>query len=337
MGVLSRRIHQALAILKDGVPPELDPRAIAPSMTTTSQAEPASQTVGVAPPPPSRPVFPASMITRSEAECFSECARGPLPPGGTIVDLGCFMGSTAIALSQGVIASGRREEIIAYDLFTWAEWMDGSPTQGVYRPGDCFLPEARRYARDHGGGLISMHQADLSQYEWDGRPIALLLVDAMKSFDVARQVARSFYPALVPGALVIHQDYKHFYTSWIHILQYRLRDHFQFLRSVPDGGTVVFTVASPIPAEEARAQADFGSIEDGEIEQAFHYSMSLLPADQIANIAAAQAMLYYHLGRHDRALAMLARYRALGLDQHGEFPGMLQQYFSRSAQATLVA
>ena len=235
-----------------------------------------------------------TMITKSEAAFFTECARGPLPPGGTIVDLGCFMGSTAIALARGVIESGRREEVIAYDLFTWAEWMNFR-TYAVYLPGDNFLPEARRYARDHGSGLIKLQQADLTQYEWDGRPIALLLVDAMKSFEVARQIARSFYPALLPGAILIHQDFKHYYTSWIHLLQYRLRDRFQLLRCVPDGGTVAFTVTSSIPADEVWTKSDLGTVSDEEIEEAFDYSMGLLPPDQIANIAAACVMLYHHL------------------------------------------
>ena len=237
------------------------------------------------------------------------------------------MGSTAIALARGVIKSGRREEIVAYDLFTWEDYMemDWCPTLGVFRPGDSFLPEAHRYARDRGGGLVKLHRADLRQYEWDGRPIALLLVDAMKSFDLARQIARSFYPALLPGTVLIHQDFKHYFTSWIHVLRYRLRDRFQFLRSVPDGCTVAFAVASPIPADEARAKSDFGNISDDEAEEAFRYSMGLLPPDQTANIAAAHVMLYHYLGRDDRVRATLAKYRALGLDRQGEFPIALGQ------------
>jgi hypothetical protein len=304
--VLPRRIYKALSILKNGVPPELSPSTIVPSMITTS-----------------------------ETEFFSECARGPLPPGGTIVDLGCFMGSTAIALAQGVIESGRREEVAAYDLFTWAKWMDMCRTHGDYLPGDSFLPEARRYAGDHGGGLINMQQADLSQYQWDGRPIALLLVDAMKSFEVTRQIARSFYPALLPGAIVIHQDFKHYYTGWIHLLQFRLRDRFQLFRSVPDGGTVAFTVTSPILTDEVWAKSELETVSNDEIEEAFKYSIGLLPPDQIPNVAAAHVMLYHHLGRDDQAMATLAKYRARGLDQQGEFPWMVRHYLPSAHQPAL--
>jgi hypothetical protein len=333
--VLPRRLYCALAILKNGVPPDFTPSMIAPSAITRSEPESPSECARD-PLPPSGTIVP-SMVSGSEAEFFSECARGPLPPGGVIVDLGCFMGSTAIALARGLIESGRQEEVVAYDLFTWWEWMNGSLTYGAYRPGDCFLPEARRYARDHGGGLISLQQADLSQFEWDGRPIALLLVDAMKSFDVASQVAQSFYPALLPGAILIHQDFKHYYTSWIHVLQFRFREHFHFLHSVPEGGTVAFTVASPIPANEARAKSDLGAITDDEIEEAFNYSMGLVPRDQTTNVAAAHVMLYHHLGRDGRALETLATYRALGLGQQGEFPWMVRQYFPTAHHAARVA
>jgi hypothetical protein len=289
--MLPRRIYEALVILKHG--PLVRNGIIGPSM-----------------------------ITKSEQAFFTECARGPLPPGGKIVDLGCFMGSTAIALAWGIAKTRRKDEVLAYDLFEWADWMQGMPTYGIYRPGENFLPEARRYARDHGGGLIKMEQADLTQYEWDGRPIALLLVDAMKNRELARQIARSFYPSLLPGAVLIHQDFKHWYTSWIHVLQFRLRDHFRFLESVLEGGTVAFTVTSEIPPHEVDQQTEWGFIANDEVDAAFQDSISLVPPDQAANIAAAHVFLYHQLERNDQALMTLEKYRALGLDNQGEFPAM---------------
>ena len=167
--ILPSRIYKALAILKNRVPP----------VFTRSMSVP-------------------TMVTKSEAEFFSECARGPLPPGGTIVDLGCFMGSTAIAGPRGdqVGASGRGRCVRSLHVGRLDEWV---PHARVLPTGRQLFPEARRYVCYHGDGLIKLQQADLSKYQWDGRPIALLLVDAMKSFEVARQIARSFYPALLPG------------------------------------------------------------------------------------------------------------------------------------------
>ncbi len=277
------------------------------------------------------------MITRSEAEFFSECARGPIPSGGSIVDLGCYMGSTAISLARGVIDSRCHDMIYSYDLFEWAEWMNGSPTLCVYEPGDVFLPEARRYTRDHGFGLIDVRKADLSKYHWEGGRISLLLVDAMKSFDVARQITRSFLPALLPGAWLIHQDYKHYWTGWIHLLQFRLRHRFELLKSVADGGTVAFVVTSEINPAEAITATDFEHISDDEIIDAFAYSMRLLPLTEQANVAAAHVMMLHHLGRDDAGLARVVAYRQLGLVEKGEFPHMIRQYFPSAHVAAIAA
>jgi hypothetical protein len=84
-------------------------------------------------------------------------------------------------------------------------------------------------------------------------------------------------------------------------------------------------------------KSDFGTISDDEVEEAFCYSMGLVPPDQAANIAAAHVMLYHHLGRSDRARATLTKYSACGLDQQGEFPGVLQHYFPSVQHTDLVA
>ena len=145
-GVLPKRIHEAWSVLKHGLPPDATPGPVSPvTLVANSDPAPSLEKAGAAPPRSS--VRIPSMITGSEAEFFTECARGPLPPDGTVVDLGCFMGSTAVALAEGIAQSGRRDEIFAYDLFEWAEWMNGSITHGDYRPGDTFLSEARGYAR----------------------------------------------------------------------------------------------------------------------------------------------------------------------------------------------
>lgn len=334
--VLSCRLYVALRILLRGTPPDDVASAVeeagTPAVVESIDAPVAPEPIvtpaeASAKTPPSGIPFPPSMITASEAEFFTQCVQGPLPSGGSIVDLCCFMGSTAVALARGLMQSGRRDEVIAYDLFEWAPWMDGTPTFGIYRPGDTFLPGARWYTSEHAYGLISSDRADRSQFEWDGRPISLLLVDAIKSFEVASQILQTFFPALMPGAVLIHQDYKHYWTGWIHVLQYRLRDHCELLHSVAGGGTVAFTVTKPIPSEQASQGSDLRDSSDREIDDAFEYSLSLLPEDQAGNVTAAHVMLYCHLERRDRAPIALTNDRSLGMDSSAEFAGMVSQFF----------
>jgi hypothetical protein len=275
-------------------------------------------------------VFPGggtipSMITFDESKFYATCAGRYRGSEGAIVDLGCWMGATTVALAKGLLrgphgAPVHSEKVLGYDIFLWRDWMPDSLPFCVYREGESFLPEARRYVRDEGGGLIELIQTDLSVYDWKTGSIKILLVDAMKSLDLARQIAVTFYPSLRVGATLIHQDFKHFYTSWIHVLQYRLRDHFRMVHSVPASPTVAFELLTAImPAEVIRA-TDFDHISDDESEACFRHSMGMLEESERINVAAAHVWHYYHLNRIDKVHETLTRYIALGMGQKGEFP-----------------
>jgi hypothetical protein len=192
----------------------------------------------------------------------------------------------------------------------------------LYEPGDSFLPEARRLVREHGGGRVELVQADLELYEWSGGPIKLLLVDAMKNETLAIQIPRIFFPSLIPGSLLIHQDFKHYYTSWIHVLQYRLRQYFRFYRSVP-WGTAAFELLAPIPREAVDRATEFTTIPDDETDASFRHSLDLVGPDERANIAAAHVMHYVHLKRKDRASQIVELYGPRGMLNQGEFPQVL--------------
>lgn len=195
----------------------------------------------------------------------------------------------------------------------------------LYSAGESFLPEARRMISEHGGGRVDLVEADLRAYNWDGGPIKILLVDAMKSEDLAVQITRSFFPSLTPGALLIHQDFKHFYTSWLHLIQYRLRDFFRFYRSVPPG-TVAFEVIGTLPREAIDHATDLNGLLNDEVDSAFRYSLQLVKPEEQHNIAAAHVMLFVHLKRKDAAAQTIEIYRPSGMLEKGEFPKALDLF-----------
>ena len=270
------------------------------------------------------------MITAHEIAFYKESAARYTGKPGAIVDLGCWLGSTSIALAQGLLSDSpngnvRNEKVLGFDIFVWEEWMPAHIPYCFYRPGESFLPEARRLTCEHGGGKVELIQADLSVYEWTGAPIKILLVDAMKSEDLARRIAKNFYPHLTPGSLLIHQDFKHYYTSWVHLLQYQLREFFRFYRSVPRSGAVAFEGLAPIPMEIVERATDFANIPDDQVEKSFHYSIDLVGADDCTDVAAAHVMHYVHLGRKDRAYQTFEIYRSLGMSDKGEFPKVISR------------
>jgi len=267
------------------------------------------------------------MVSSAEMAFFSESAARYFGREGAIVDLGCWLGSTSIALAQGILSHGSKadnqnEKVFGFDIFQWESWMPANIPYCLYEPGDSFLPETRRVVREHGGGRVELIQADLGHYEWSGGPIKILLVDAMKTENLAIQIARNFFPSLISGSLLIHQDFKHYHTSWIHLLQYRLRKYFQFYRSVRQG-TVAFEVVTPIPREEVARATEFTTIADNEIDASFGHSLDLVETDERANIAAAHVMHYIHLQRKDKASHIVEIYRPVGMLDKGEFPKAL--------------
>ena len=275
------------------------------------------------------------MVSPAEMAFFRKSAARYAGKEGAIVDLGCWLGSTSIALAQGIQshgseASDRTEKVLGFDRFVWEEWMPADLPYGLYHPGESFLPEARRLVRNHGGDGVELIQADLTLYEWKDGPIKILLVDAMKSEGIASQITTSFFPSLMLGGLLIHQDFKHYYTSWIHVIQYRLRRYFQLEASVPGSATIAFEVIAPIPREAVNQATDLATIPDDEVDASFRHSLDLVGPDDCVNVAAAHVMQYVHLGRKEKALETLETYRSLTASANSEFP-LVMNYLDQMA------
>lgn len=259
------------------------------------------------------------MTSKSEQQFYTECAREYCDSGGATVDLGSWLCSTAMSLARGMQLSGKNyclnssictNKVFALDRFVWEDWMNRFlPFVSCdYQPGESFLPEVRRRIKLH-REKINLVQADLTNYLWQHGPIKILLVDAMKSWQLCKSIAISFFPYLTENSLLIHQDFKHYYTPWIHILQYRLRNYFRVKYDVPDGGTLAFQVVSRIPAEILYDATRFEEIPSSEITDVFDYSMDLcgFPCGKAA-IAAAHIMYFVHTQNADKASEMLELY-----------------------------
>jgi hypothetical protein len=264
------------------------------------------------------------MTSLDEQRYYSECAAAAAGREGTIVDLGCWMCSTAISLARGVRRAGAagdpaRDRICAFDNFIWQEWMNryAPLVSGRYAPGDSFYDEARGRAAAY-SDRIEVIQADLTAYEWRGGPIKILLVDAMKSWDLARAIVNSFYGDLSEGSVLIHQDFKHYYTPWIHIIQYRLRDYFDPAFDVNMGGTFAFRTLRAIPGGARASAVEFAGLMDEEVAHAIDYSTGLVGPRGRPPIAAAHVMYFVHANRLPEARGLLERYRARGLRVRGD-------------------
>lgn len=242
---------------------------------------------------------------------------------GAIVDLGCWFGSTTISLAKGLKANNKvgksSKKIYAYDQFLWEEWMipfvSDTKWKNYFKPGDSFLIAFEEKIKKYKSFIVT-RQADLTKEEWHDGQIEYLLVDAMKSWELLNSIQKNFYPSLIPGkSIVLHQDFVHYYTYWIHLLNFRLKEYFELADLRNYGCSLAFLLIKSIPSHilsKTYSLNDF-SIED--IEAAFEYSLSLVLPESRGAIMAAKIMCYKDKEGDEVARTLLTKVKAEGF-QH---------------------
>ncbi|HSM51248.1 MAG TPA: hypothetical protein VLA75_07605 [Thermoanaerobaculia bacterium] len=262
------------------------------------------------------------MTTPEEQAFLYHHAKHDFRGGGAVVDLGCWLGSSTLPLAAGLAenrhpaAAGAR--VHAYDLFRWEEWMEdslaGTADAGTIAPGASFLPLFERRLGAH-RDRVEIVAGDLTELGWErGGPIAFLFNDAAKSWALANALLRSFYPALTPGSsLLVEQDFAHFFTPWVHLIHWRLREAFEPVVHVPFSGSMVFRVRRQVAHPTGSRDLGFADFGEEEIEAAFARSLALVEPPMRPNVWAARVMLEVHRGDRHRARALLQEAGRRGL------------------------
>lgn len=155
---------------------------------------------------------------------------------GAVVDLGCFAGGSTARLAEGQRRAGHGAPIHAYDRFGADEATKRRflYPAGVARfEGEDLLPAATALLTPW-LDRISLHKEDLKDTVWPGEPIEILVVDASKSTATLDAIARRFYPALQPGAIVVHCGALHWREPWVMAQMLLMRDWFTPLAHAHD-------------------------------------------------------------------------------------------------------
>jgi hypothetical protein len=234
---------------------------------------------------------------------------------GAIIDLGCWLGSTTISMAKGLREAGSSGKIYAFDLFKWDPWMDDYSDDHWcdYEPGESFLPETRRRVSEF-KRYINLVEADLNKYAWTHGKIRLLLIDAMKNWELATSITREFFPSLVKDARVLQQDYLAFSVPYMPIVHYRLRDYLRHDAHVKIGATVSFQVVKEIPLDGAIKAGDFSQLTDEEADAAFDWSLREIGEDARIGTALVRVMYYIGKGNLEHAKKLLNEYEAEKFD-----------------------
>jgi hypothetical protein len=270
-----------------------------------------------------RPHLPdlIGMASVEEQAWLYHFARHEYRGDGEIVDLGCWFGASTIALAAGLAenreVTARTARLQAFDLFRWEQWMEdslaGTPLIDTLREGDSFLPQFEEQIAPW-RSWIQVFPGDLTVLGWPlAKPIELLFNDAAKSWALANAIKRDFFPSLLPGvSVVVEQDFSHYFTPWVHLLQFRLREHFEPLLAIPFSASMAFRVLSIPPADQLAHSFSFEDFPEEEITAAFERSLSLVARPMRPNVWASRVMLEIHRGRPETARALLREGRRRG-------------------------
>lgn len=245
-----------------------------------------------------------SLLSDDERQHLAWLARTRYSGWGEIVDLGAFLGSSAVCLATGA-AERLKAPIKSYDVFQNAALPPDLAVRPEFRcAAGSFLPDflsnlgsLRTYVEARVGDLLTMH--------WDGGPIELMHIDVWKSWELTAHVIREFFPHLRPGSIIVHQDIKFQHGDWIQIAMGRLRDFFAPLTVDVFPSTMAFELIKPIPPELLEADYSEKSRWTPDVETHFDWLLSMLegPSDR----ALIDGSRLYHLlatGQSRRSLAL---------------------------------
>jgi len=258
------------------------------------------------------------MTTQNERKFLLNYAQNDFTAEGEIVDLGCWFGSLTVPLLVGLRnnPNAQKASVYAYDMFKWQEWMRCTVNEAQFMPNpylqNTLLGQFMRQVLPHDKeGRLQICSGDVTKIGWSGKPIELLVVDVMKSWELANSVLRDFYPSLIPGkSLVFHQDFFFYGTAWIHLIQYALRDYFEPEEDVVDSYAMVFRNTKKIPAELLNRTYGFDTFTQDEYDAAFEYAESMAlnkGVQNISEIRAAHITGLLQQGQVDRAGQLLEK------------------------------
>lgn len=179
---------------------------------------------------PIRPV--PTMLVQQELN-YLEWLGSRCSGEGRVIELGCLLGGSTLALLSKLDPSIR---ITSYDAFEIPTGMRERAVRHLaqygLKPGKRFQSSFENFTRDWQhridvrAGWIPEWESDqtASHVYPESAPIELLFCDIAKTWGVHQTVLRTFVPHLLEGATYVQQDFFDIQTPWIPLHMWQLRN-----------------------------------------------------------------------------------------------------------------
>ncbi|MCA1689369.1 MAG: hypothetical protein LC720_02665 [Actinobacteria bacterium] len=255
-----------------------------------------------------------TMLSIEEKQLLYVLARDYIRGEGAVVDAGCFLGGSTIALAAGYAENRRARRarrgppIHTYDLFAVdPSFRRDYPDLVADIAGDS---TRARFEEVVGPRLehVEVHEGDICRARWSGEPIDVLFIDVCKSWSINDHVVGEFFPALVPGrSVVIQQDLIHEWLPYLTITMGLFEDAFELIATVP-WCSAVYVSTRAIRPEEIPPRLD--ALSPARKLELFDRGCAPFSGEYRGVVECARAVLFVNLGRPVDAAAHLAGVRA---------------------------
>jgi hypothetical protein len=191
-----------------------------------------------------------TMLTHEEMRMLAWLAMH-VKVDGAVVDLGCFLGGSSVSLAWGVSKGSYERAVYSFDHFNIDEhgkYLYLYKRGHGFFPGTDAFPIFEKFTKPISDKIIPI-KGDVLDYNWDKENISILFIDLAKTKQLNDHILYNFFPQLLPGSIIVQQDFLFFRTPWIYPTMHKLSDSIEFLSHTKDN-SVVFGVHRSIKQEE---------------------------------------------------------------------------------------
>jgi len=169
-----------------------------------------------------------------------------------IVDAGCFLGGSTMALASGLSKNPyltQKECLIhTYDMFvTPRDQCSIELIGGTKTPGESFLDLFVDFLGNY-KQYVMVHAGNFCCAPAPYKTIDLLFVDICKNWDLNDVVIDRFFPKMIPGrSFLIQQDYNDHSCPWVNLTMAYYKEYFMHLATVNGSNLYLYTKQIPLP------------------------------------------------------------------------------------------
>lgn len=175
--------------------------------------------------------LPKGQISPMECKMLYGLAMECWSGQGDIVEIGSLYGKSTSCLARGMRDNSAPEK--PGRLHAFDRWM--ADDENAYMLGqlpDGFRGSFREFfdanTKDMEDWIIP-HEGDAASGEWGRRTIEILFIDCSVSKEFHEALFRKFYPYLVDGAILIHQDFFLYRSYYLPLMMAKLSPYFDEL------------------------------------------------------------------------------------------------------------